>query len=89
MPLAYLQVFLLRLLIFFDMELHKHSYYNVLVSKFGDEDIVEFRWLVSIDAFPSWIKSIDLDSSEVLIRDIEVVGFDSCITPPRWFMKVK
>ena len=55
------------------MTLHKNSYYNVLVSRYGNDDgkVVEFRWKVSIDAFPSWLKSIDLQRCEVTIRDIE------------------
>lgn len=87
MPLAYLLVFLLRHLIFSDMTLHKNSYYNVLVSRYGDDDgeVVEFKWMVSVDAFSSWLKTIDLQCCEVTIRDIEVIGFDSVITPPRWF----
>ncbi len=69
------------------MTLHKNSYYNVLVSRYcnDDGDVVEFRWMVSVDAFSSWLKSIDLTRCEVTIRDIEVIGFDCVITPPRWF----
>lgn len=87
MPLAYSLVFLLRLLMFSDMTLHKNTYYNVLVSQYGnsDGDVVESRWMVSVDAFPAWLHSIDFQLCEVLIRDIEDIHFDCAITPPRWF----
>ena len=60
------------------MTLHKNLYYNVLVSRYGNDDgeVVEFRWMVSVDAFTSWLKTIDLQRCEVTIRDIEVIGFD-------------
>lgn len=69
------------------MTLHKNNYYNVLVSRYGNDDkeVVEFRWMVSVDAFTSWLKCIDFHCCEVAIRAIEVIGFDSVITPPRWF----
>ena len=87
MPLAYSLVFLLRHLMFSDMTLRINSYYNVLVSRYGndDEDVVEFRWMVSVDAFSSWLKTIDFKCCEVVIRDIQVISFDSDFTPPRWF----
>lgn len=70
------------------MTLHKNTYYyNVLVSRYGNDDgeVVEFRWMVSVEAFSSWLKTVDLQRCEVTIRDIEDIGFDSDITPPRWF----
>ena len=68
------------------MTLHKNAYYNVLVSRYGNDDgeVVEFRWMVSVDAFSSWLKSIDLHRCELTTRDIEFIGFD-CVTTPRWF----
>lgn len=69
------------------MTLHKNDYYNVLVSRYGNDDgkVVELRWIVSVDAFSSWLKTIDFRCCEVTIRDIQTIGFDSVITPPRWF----
>lgn len=72
---------------FSDMTLHKNTYYNILVSRYGNDDgeVVEFRWMVSVDALPVWLHTIDLQRCEVLIRDIENIHFDCVITPPRWF----
>lgn len=69
------------------MHLHKNTYYNILVSCYGNDDgeVVEFRWRVSVDSLSDWLRSIDLQRCEVLIRDIESIQFDSVITPPRWF----
>lgn len=69
------------------MHLHKNTYYNILVSRYGNDDgeVVEFRWKVSVDSLSDWLRSIDLHCCEVLIRDIESIQFDSVITPPRWF----
>lgn len=72
---------------FSNMTLHKNTYYNILVSRYGndDGDVVESRWFVSVDALPAWLHTIDLQCCEVLIRDIENIHFDCAITPPRWF----
>ena len=69
------------------MTLHKNTYYNILVSRYGNDDgeVVEFRWFVSVDALSVWLLTIDLHCCEVLIRDIEDIRFDSAVTPPRWF----
>lgn len=87
MLLAYSLVFLLRLLMFSSMTLFKNTYYNILVSRYGNDDggVVEFRWFVSVDALPAWLYTIDLQCCEVTIRDIENIHFDSAIAPPRWF----
>ena len=69
------------------MTLRKKSYYNILVSKYGNDDgkVVESRWMVTVDSLPSWLRSVDLSRCEVLIRDIEVIGFDCLTSPPLWF----
>lgn len=67
------------------MHLLKDSYYNILVTRY-DEDSKPFesRWMVSMDAFPAWLHSVDLQHSEVTIRDIENINFDTAVSP-RWF----
>ena len=67
------------------MDLLKDSYYNILVTRY-DEDSKpsESRWMVSMDAISAWLHSVDLQHSEVTIRDIEVINFDIAVSP-RWF----
>ena len=67
------------------MDLLKDSYYNILVTRY-DEDSKpsDSRWMVSMNAFPAWLHSIDLQYSEVTIRDIEDINFDTAVSP-RWF----
>lgn len=70
---------------FSDMDLLKDSYYNILVTRY-DEDSKpsESRWMVSMGALSAWLHSVDLQHSEVTIRDIEDINFDTAVSP-RWF----
>ena len=80
---AYLQVFLLRLLILFKMAYVRSSYYNVLSSKYGNVvgSVIEHRLFVRVDFLSDWLKTIDLQEYEVLIRDVEELSFDSSFAP--------
>lgn len=85
MLLAYSLVFPLPPLIFSSMDLFKDFYYNILVTRYDeDSQSCESRWMVCQDALSLWLSKLDLHSSEVVIRDIEVLNFDSASTP-RWF----
>lgn len=85
MLLAYSLVFLLRHLICFSMDLLNDSFYNVLVTRYDEvSKPFESRWFVSVDSFSVWLKTIDLQHSEVTIRDIEEINFDAAVSP-RWF----
>ena len=70
------------------MVLHD-SYYNVLLTRYGNEDvgIVESRFMVSVSAFSDWMDTVvDLSHSEVVIRDVETLSFDVPTSfTPRWF----
>jgi hypothetical protein len=78
-------VFPLPPLIFSSMNLFKDFYYNILVTRY-DEDSkpCESRWMVFHDSLSLWLSQLDLHISEVTIRDIEVINFDTAVFP-RWF----
>lgn len=67
------------------MDFLKDSYYNILVTRYdGDSKPSDSRWMVSVDALSVWLHSVDLQHSEVVIRDIEDIYFDTAVSP-RWF----
>ncbi len=69
------------------------DYYNVLVSRFGDDcKLHEKKFMVSVDFFSSWLKDYisglqdyNLKNCEVTIRDIQTLSFQ-CSSLPSWFM---
>lgn len=67
------------------MAFSKKQFYNVLVSRYGNDDggVIEHRFFIDVDYFSDWLKckDVDLQRCEVLIRDIEYISFDS-VSPP-------
>lgn len=67
------------------MDLLIDSFYNVLVTRYDDDSVPsESRWFVAVNYFNDWLHSVDLKHSEVTIRDLEDIHFDSAVSP-RWF----
>ena len=61
------------------------DFYNVLVTYYDDDcDSHDVRYMVSVDSFSCWLKSVNLKHSEVNIRDIETLSFQ-CPLIPSWF----
>lgn len=67
----------------------KDSYYNVLLSRYGNADgsVVESRFMVSVSSFRDWMDIVaDLSCCEVTVRDVETLSFDIPTSfTPRWF----